>query len=102
MEKNEAKQLVEKELEKHRNPYQPIEFVILDEHTIEEDFGWVFFYQSKQYLETNDFRFALAGNAPYIVNKLDGSIHVTGTAHPTEYYIQNYRESGNPHRKRGS
>ncbi len=30
--------------------------VILDEHTIEKEFGWVFFYQSKQYIETNDFQ----------------------------------------------
>ena len=46
------------------------------------DFGWVFFYNSKKYLETGEIRFALAGNAPLIVDALDGSLHVTGTAQP--------------------
>ncbi len=67
--------------------------VILDEHTIEKEFGWVFFYQSKQYIETNDFQYMLAGNAPYIVNRFDGSIHETGTANTIEYYIDDYEKN---------
>lgn len=100
MEKNEARQLVQNALEKHRGSDQPVEIVILDEYTREEDFGWVFFYQSKQYGETGDFRFALFGNAPFIVNKRDGSLHTTGTAQTIEHYIENYRRTGNPHGKR--
>jgi Immunity protein 35 len=57
----------------------------------EHDFGWVFFHSTKEYLETNDFNFALAGNSPVIVDRNDGSIHVTGTAFPIEYYIAEYR-----------
>jgi hypothetical protein len=32
----------------------------------------------------------MAGNAPFIVDRNDGSIHVTGTAYPTEQYLESY------------
>lgn len=64
--------------------------IILDEHTIEKEYGWVFFYSSQKYEETNNFSDALAGNAPIIVNKFDHSIHITGTAFETEHYIAEY------------
>ena len=65
-------------------------FVILDEHTIKRPWGWVFFYDSRKHHETGDFKYAIAGNAPYIVNRFDGSMHVTGTARATEHYIAEY------------
>jgi hypothetical protein len=66
---------------------------IIDEETIEEDFGWVFFYQSRIFLETQIFSYALAGNAPIIINKSDGSLHPTGTARSIEDYIEEYRKA---------
>jgi hypothetical protein len=54
--------------------------VLLDTSTIEKSFGWVFFYQSKRYLETGEIKDALAGNAPIVVEKPDGRIHTLGTA----------------------
>lgn len=69
---------------------------IIDELTITEDFGWVFFYQSKDYLETGDLPKALAGNAPLIVSKSDGKLCETGTAEPIEVYIENFKRSGDP------
>ncbi|HKI64819.1 MAG TPA: YrhB domain-containing protein [Burkholderiales bacterium] len=38
--------------------------------TTECDFGWVFAYDSKEYLETNDIGFAVAGNAPRLTPDL--------------------------------
>jgi len=64
--------------------------IVLSEHTIEKEWGWVFFYQSKRYLETDNFSDRLAGNAPYIVNRQTGDCVVTGTAYPTEHYIEEY------------
>ncbi len=64
--------------------------VVCDEATIERKFGWVFFYDSKRHRETGDFKFAVAGNAPYIVNRFDGSVVPTGTAHDAEHYIAEY------------
>ena len=66
------------------------EWVILDEHTIERGWGWVFFYDSRRHRETGDFRFAVAGNAPFIVRRSDGAVFVTGTAFPIEHYIAEF------------
>lgn len=73
------------------------DLAIIESDTIEGDFGWVFFYQSKKCLESGDFSDALVGNAPLLVSKRDGSLHETGTAEPVEFYIENFKRSGNPH-----
>ncbi len=61
--------------------------VLLAEHTIERPFGWVFFYSSRLWVETGDFRYALGGNAPFIVDRHSGEITLTGTARPVEEFI---------------
>lgn len=69
-----------------------ITYVLLDEETSTQSFGWVFFYTSKEFLETGDFSYMLVGNAPIIVDKFTGEISETGTAHPIEYYIEQYNQ----------
>jgi Immunity protein 35 len=64
--------------------------IVVDESTIEFEYGFVFFYTSKRYLETRDFKFALAGNAPIIAAKQDGKISETGTAYAIEHYIEEF------------
>ena len=66
-----------------------LHLVIIDVRS--EEFGWVFFYDSKKHQETGDFRFSLAGNAPIIFDRHDGKLYSTGTAHPVEYYLEQYR-----------
>ncbi len=66
------------------------ELVLLDQYTIERSFGWVFFFDSKRHNETGDFRDAVAGNAPIVVTKADGRVHVTGTALPLEHYLEKF------------
>jgi len=67
--------------------------VMLNESKIlEEEFGWIFFYDSKSYFESNSFRDRLMGNAPFIVDARNGLITVTGTAEPIEYYISKYKQ----------
>jgi Immunity protein 35 len=68
------------------------DLVLMDEQTLEEEFGWVFFYNSKAYLETGDFRHSLAGNAPFIVEKSNGSLHVTGIAMPIGCYLEAFKK----------
>jgi tetrahydromethanopterin S-methyltransferase subunit H len=46
------------------------------------------------YYGPEDTSVTLAGNAPFIVDRKDGSIHVTGTAYPPEVYLQNYALTG--------
>ena len=90
MNKHEAKILVESELERTKDKYNPIDCVVLEEETIEKSWGWVFFYQSKAYVETGDFREMLGGNAPIIVNRNTGKLTHTGTAYEIEHYIKEY------------
>jgi hypothetical protein len=65
-------------------------WVILDEHTIERGWGWVFFYDSRRHRETGNHRFAVAGNVPYLVRRADGAVFETGTAFPVEHYIKDF------------
>jgi hypothetical protein len=65
--------------------------------TIEKPYGWVFFYNSKEWIETHDAQHMLLGNAPIIVG-IDGEIRVTGTAHPTDYYLSQYEATLPPAR----
>jgi|SRR6185437_254522 len=73
---------------------QTVEIVINDVHTREEDFGWVFFWAAKKYLE-GDRQYALGGNGPLIVDRRTGEVHQTGTAYPVEHYIAVFRRDGN-------
>lgn len=57
----------------------------------EQDFGWVYFYDGAAHAQSGDPRDAVAGNAPLIVDKADGKLYVTGTAHPIEHYLDEYR-----------
>lgn len=67
--------------------------VILDKETIERDFGWVFFYQSQEFLDSGDERDQLSSNAPIIVDRRDGSTNPTGTDAPIETYIKAYEKT---------
>jgi hypothetical protein len=88
--REQAKEIARKEILKHWD-IEDDEPLIIDEDTIEEDFGWVFSYDSKIFLETQIFSYALAGNAPIIVNKHDGSAHLAATGRDIEEYIEEYR-----------
>lgn len=64
--------------------------VILDDQTIEERFGWVFFFQSKTWLDTQDPAYLLIGNAPIVVTR-DGQIHMTGTGRDMDDLLERFR-----------
>ena len=67
--------------------------VIADERTIEKAYGWIFFYQRRQYLETGNPRDGLIGLGPLLVDKNTGKIIVFGSFGTTEYWCSLY-ESG--------
>jgi hypothetical protein len=95
--RDEARALVQAKVDKLNQKMGDDELVICDNETIERDFGWVFIYTSKRFLETGDYRYLPFGNAPIIVDKVDGTLHPTGTNRPVEEYIRAYENS-----KRGS
>ncbi len=63
---------------------------LLDDVTMKKPYGWVFFYQSKAFIETRDPMQQLAGNAPIIINRFTNDIRCTGTARPIEHYLAEY------------
>jgi Immunity protein 35 len=69
-----------------------LEIVIVDEFTMSFEYGWVFFYQSKIFLETENPDFMLGGNAPILVDKFEGSILLTGTGKDIKEYIKIYNQ----------
>jgi hypothetical protein len=77
------------------------ELQLLDAHTIERPFGWVFFYQSMRYLASGEVRDALAGNAPIVVTR-DGELHVTGTAYPLDHYLAAFERGETESRRVGA
>jgi hypothetical protein len=56
----------------------------------EDGDSWVVFWGSRLYAETSDTRFAVAGNAPFIVDCDSGVVIETGTAYPIEHYVTQY------------
>lgn len=90
---SEARSLIEIELSKMSRNEPPEEMrIIVHVLPIEKDLGWIFFYQTKAFAETNDPRYELFGNAPIIVDQEDGSLHYTGTGLPFEEYVEEFRK----------
>ena len=65
-------------------------FVIIENLTVEKPFGWIFFYDSKKYLETGSIDHAIAGNGPVFVNKRDGTIEFCGSHKSLQEFISEY------------
>lgn len=56
-------------------------------------FGWLFFYDSQAYVESGDLGLMLVGNAPFLIDGADGSLHELGTAQPVETSLQAYERA---------
>jgi len=65
---------------------------ILTVNSLKADLGWVFFYSSKEFVETRNPLEGMAGNAPLVYEKKSGELHVTGTSEPIESYIEKFVE----------
>ncbi|BCK69232.1 hypothetical protein Srufu_031850 [Streptomyces libani subsp. rufus] len=47
-------------------------------HVREHELVWIVAWTSEEYLRTRNSRFMLAGNGPYLVDRVDGSLHQIG------------------------
>lgn len=86
--RNIAERYVDNALYQNEN-----KIVIIDSETIEKNYGWYFFSQTKKYLETRHPLDGIVGNGPILVRKENGEVIRFGTALPIEEYIEIY-ESG--------
>jgi hypothetical protein len=88
--KTEALEIVSKRLQQMSTPADP--FVVVEKNTIEKPFGWVFFYNSKKFVETGESRYRLAGNGPVIVNKHNSSVEFFGSSKPPLETVAEYEQ----------
>jgi hypothetical protein len=87
-----ARQYVERHLDR-----ADLRLVLQEEYTTEYSFGWIFFYNSQEFVRTGNVAYLVGGNAPLLVERETGRLFVTGTAHPIQTYIDRYLETGDPH-----
>lgn len=90
MDKDAARQLALEHLTEAIPGFEE-RFTIVDDSTLDADWCWVFFWDSKRALETGSFADAIVGNAPVAVDKESGEVHVTGTAMPVQRYLEQIR-----------
>ena len=74
---------------------EPMALAILDDATIECEFGWAFSFQTRNFIESGDEMDALVGNGPLFVTR-EGEIFETGTAQLSEIYVENFKKYGTP------
>lgn len=83
----QAQEIAEQEL--RRWPHH--QFVVDESRTQEYPFGWVFLYVPRQYLETNDPRYAVPGNGPIIITRT-GQVDFLPTSMEEEDAVAEYYE----------
>lgn len=77
------------------------EIVVIDRLTIERPWGWVFFYNTRAFVETGELVHALVGNAPIFVERETGRVSTAGTACPLDVYLERFEATGDPHQQLG-
>ena len=70
---------------------------MLREYTIAKPYGWVFFYQSRKYVETRNPDERLVGNPPFLVDRFDGQIRQKGRG-LIEAFLTDYEAALPPER----
>ncbi|MBW6421140.1 YrhB family protein [Rhizobium sp. XQZ8] len=75
---------------------------LLRDSTIAKPYGWIFFYQNREYLrDPTNILNAYGGNAPFVVDRDTLEVRVFGTAWPLETYIDQYEATMPPARLSG-
>lgn len=66
---------------------------IIEEEILEKEYAWIFPYTSKKYWETKDICFAIGGNAPLFISKLNGQVHTYPTGLSIDHMIDQHEEA---------
>lgn len=76
---------------RRRNPKLADELIVSKE-PLEKTYGWIIFYSTRTYVETGNYKYALAGNGPLVVDKVTGEIVQLETAIPVADAIREFEE----------
>ncbi|QQO31457.1 hypothetical protein JJC00_22780 [Bradyrhizobium diazoefficiens] len=68
------------------------DLALVSEQTLEVAEGWVFFYNTREYIETGNSSSRLAGNGPILVDRA-GCVHHLPTATSWEDALAQFRKS---------
>ena len=69
------------------------EYVIVDEMTVEKSYGWIFRFNSRVYIETENIMYALGGNGPIVVLKSTGELRQLSSAVPGEQAVKEFESN---------
>ncbi|MCL2779532.1 MAG: YrhB family protein [Polyangiaceae bacterium] len=72
----------------HEEGFKDDEVAILDSETIEKPYGWIFFFNSRRYVETGNMMHSFFGYGPVVVIAKTGEIIMLTSRAPTEGYIK--------------
>src|SRR4030095_8140087 len=89
--KAEARVIAAARIREHEESPDGVTRVIVDADTIETEFGWIFFYQSEEFLLTDSVSDMLVGNAPIVVDRNDGAVSLLPTWGSITEHIEDYR-----------
>ncbi|MCX7428310.1 MAG: YrhB domain-containing protein [Planctomycetia bacterium] len=68
------------------------EYVIQEADTVERPFGWVFFYNTRKYIETKDPGYIRPGNGPLVVERSGGATTFLTTSVPPHTAIAEFEK----------
>lgn len=68
------------------------ELVILEDRTVVKAYGWVFFYNTRRFVETGNFLHALGGNGPVVYERASGDIVELPSHSPPDVVLREYEE----------
>jgi hypothetical protein len=67
--------------------------MLQEQFTREKPYGWIFFYNTRAYIETGNFLHALGGVAPFLVERDGGGIYSFGTSQPLDDAVAEYERT---------
>jgi hypothetical protein len=92
LDRQEARQLAEQELDGHHRP--DLDLVFLDDMTEEVPEGWVFFWDDRRHTETGRVEFAIGGGGPIFVARSGYLVHLVCSGESWHTALARYRATG--------
>lgn len=83
----QAEQLVYEHINR-ADLYWPDKPEMIVVRTTKHELGWIVFYDSRPHHETHEIQHAIAGNGPFLVSRVDGTMFSIGTAAPFEERVR--------------
>jgi hypothetical protein len=68
------------------------EFVLDEPRTVEKDWGWIFSFATRAYLESRDPRAIVPGTGPLVVERADGATAFLSTSVPPARAVAEYEK----------